>query len=130
MHEIVGTYGYQTSIEFAQDEKLRVVSLGDTIAWQTVPYQDRPPLKPVEPSAATTLTVLTDKRTYYFTLTSAWENLLSIRCGRMVTSPSSTRGAKDPTSSSNARLVCSRCAMALNVFAYTTMHCPTGQENG
>ncbi|QKV55688.1 P-type conjugative transfer protein VirB9 (plasmid) [Comamonas antarctica] len=71
VYEIVGTYGYQTSVEFAADEKVKVVSLGDTIAWQTVPYQNRLFLKPVEPNAATNLTVLTDKRTYYFTLTSA-----------------------------------------------------------
>lgn len=71
VYEIVGTYGYQTSVEFAAEEKVKVVSLGDTIAWQTVPYQNRLFLKPVEPNAATNLTVITDKRTYYFTLTSA-----------------------------------------------------------
>lgn len=71
VYEIVGTYGYQTSVEFALDEKVKVVSLGDSIAWQTVPYQNRLFLKPVEPNAATNLTVITDKRTYYFTLTSA-----------------------------------------------------------
>lgn len=71
VYEIVGTFGYQTSVEFASDEKVKVVSLGDTIAWQTVPYQNRLFLKPVEANAATNLTVITDKRTYYFTLTSA-----------------------------------------------------------
>lgn len=71
VYEIVGTYGYQTSVEFAQDEKVKVVTLGDSIAWQTVPYQNRLFLKPVEPNAATNLTVITDKRTYYFTLTSS-----------------------------------------------------------
>jgi len=71
VYEIVGTYGYQTSIEFASDETVKVVTLGDSIAWQTVPYQNRLFLKPVEPNAATNLTVITDKRTYYFKLTSA-----------------------------------------------------------
>ena len=71
VYEIVGTYGYQTSIEFSSDEKVKVVTLGDSIAWQTVPYQNRLFLKPVEPNAATNLTVITDKRTYYFKLTSA-----------------------------------------------------------
>lgn len=71
VYEIVGTYGYQTSIEFAGDETVKVVTLGDSIAWQTVPYQNRLFLKPVEPNAATNLTVITDKRTYYFKLTSA-----------------------------------------------------------
>jgi type IV secretion system protein VirB9 len=71
VYEIVGTYGYQTSIEFANDETVKVVTLGDSIAWQTVPYQNRLFLKPVEQNAATNLTVITDKRTYYFKLTSA-----------------------------------------------------------
>lgn len=71
VYEIVGTYGYQTSVEFAADEMVKVVTLGDSIAWQTVPYQNRLFLKPVEPNAATNLTVITDKRTYYFTLTSS-----------------------------------------------------------
>ncbi|WP_033483256.1 TrbG/VirB9 family P-type conjugative transfer protein, partial [Xanthomonas citri] len=53
VYEIVGTYGYQTSIEFANDETVKVVTLGDSIAWQTVPYQNRLFLKPVEPNAAT-----------------------------------------------------------------------------
>lgn len=71
VYEIVGTYGYQTSIEFANDETVKVVTLGDSIAWQTVPYQNRLFLKPVEPNAATNLTVITDKRTYYFKLTNS-----------------------------------------------------------
>lgn len=70
VYEIVGTYGYQTSIEFAEDETVKVVSLGDTIAWQTVPYNNRVFLKPVEPKATTNMTVITDKRTYYFMLSS------------------------------------------------------------
>jgi type IV secretion system protein VirB9 len=68
VYEIVGTYGYQTSIEFADDEQVKVVTLGDSIAWQTVPYQNRLFIKPVEPNAATNLTVITSKRTYYFKL--------------------------------------------------------------
>ncbi|SAL60082.1 P-type conjugative transfer protein VirB9 [Caballeronia humi] len=70
VYEIVGTYGYQTSIEFSNDETVKVVTVGDSIAWQTVPYQNRLFLKPVEPNAATNLTVITDKRTYYFKLNS------------------------------------------------------------
>ena len=71
VYEIVGTYGFQTAIEFSSEEKVKVVSLGDSIAWQTVPYQNRLFLKPVEPNAATNLTVITDKRTYYFKLNSS-----------------------------------------------------------
>jgi type IV secretion system protein VirB9 len=71
VYEVVGTYGYQTSIEFDKSETIKVVTLGDSIAWQTVPYENRLFLKPVEPNAATNLTVITDKRTYYFKLSSS-----------------------------------------------------------
>ncbi|EHP44166.1 type IV secretion system protein VirB9 [Cupriavidus basilensis OR16] len=71
VYEITGTYGYQTAIEFGRDETVKVVTLGDTIAWQTVPYLNRLFLKPVEPNAATNLTVITDKHTYFFRLNSA-----------------------------------------------------------
>jgi len=68
VYEIVGTYGYQTALEFAADELVKVVSLGDSIAWQAVPYRNRLFLKPVEPNASTNLTVVTDKRSYFFGL--------------------------------------------------------------
>ena len=71
VYEIVGNYGYQTLLEFSADEQIKVVALGDTIAWQTVPFQNRLFLKPVEPNAATNLTVITTKHTYYFKLSSS-----------------------------------------------------------
>lgn len=71
VYEIVGTYGYQTAVEFGNDETVKVVSIGDSIAWQAVPYRNRLFLKPVEPNASTNLTVITDKRTYVFRLRSA-----------------------------------------------------------
>ncbi|MGY2172128.1 TrbG/VirB9 family P-type conjugative transfer protein [Pseudomonas gingeri] len=70
VYELVGTYNYQTSIEFEADEMVKVVALGDTIAWQTVTFQNRLFLKPVEDNAKTNLTVITSKRTYYFQLDS------------------------------------------------------------
>lgn len=69
--EIVGTFGYQTSIEFAGNEEIKVVTLGDTIAWQTVPYQNQLFIKPVEANATTNLTVITNRRKYLFRLRSA-----------------------------------------------------------
>lgn len=71
VYELVGTYNYQTSIEFETDEMVKVVALGDTIAWQTVTYENRLFLKPVEDNAKTNLTVITSKRTYYFQLNSS-----------------------------------------------------------
>ena len=71
VYELIGTYNYQTSIEFEADEMVKVVALGDTIAWQTVTYENRLFLKPVEDNAKTNLTVITSKRTYYFQLNSS-----------------------------------------------------------
>jgi len=69
--ELVGTYGYQTTIEFASDEHIKVRTIGDSIAWQTVLNGSRLFIKPVEPDAATNMTIVTNKRTYYFKLNSS-----------------------------------------------------------
>lgn len=66
--EVIGSYGYQSSIEFSSGEEVKLWTLGDSIAWQTVPYKNRLFLKPVEAQATTNLTVITNKRTYYFRL--------------------------------------------------------------
>lgn len=71
VYEIVGTYGFQTTIEFAQDEDVRIASIGDSIGWQVVPMGSRVFAKPVEDKATTNLTVVTNKRVYYFYLMSS-----------------------------------------------------------
>lgn len=64
----VGYYGYQANIEFSESEIIDNISLGDTIAWQIVPSGKRLFLKPMEPDATTNMTVITNKRVYYFEL--------------------------------------------------------------
>lgn len=71
IYEIVGTYGYQTVIEFSDSEEIKLVAIGDSIAWQAVPAGSRLFLKPVEPDTATNLTITTNKRIYYFNLVSS-----------------------------------------------------------
>lgn len=71
VYEIVGTYGYQTMIEFAHDEPVKVRTIGDSIAWQTFIKGNRIFIKPVEPDAATNMTIVTNKRTYIFKLDSS-----------------------------------------------------------
>ena len=71
VYEVVANYGYQTVLEFEKDEVVMGRALGDTIAWQTRFHQNMLFLKPVEPNAATNLTVMTNKRTYYFALSSS-----------------------------------------------------------
>lgn len=77
VYTIVGVYGYQTSIEFAPDEVVKLMTIGDSIAWQPVSFQNRIFLKPVENNATTNLTVLTDKRSYYFALRSTTKKELA-----------------------------------------------------
>lgn len=66
--KFTGYYGYQANIEFGDGENVDTISLGDTIAWQIVPSGKRLFLKPMEPNATTNMTVITNKRMYYFEL--------------------------------------------------------------
>ena len=69
VYEVTGNYRFTTTIEFESGETVQYLTLGDTIAWQAHPMGNRVHLKPVEPHAVTNLTVVTDRRTYYFRLT-------------------------------------------------------------
>jgi type IV secretion system protein VirB9 len=64
----VGYYGYQASIELGKDEVVSSISMGDTTSWQIVPSGNRIFIKPMEPDATTNMTLITNKRTYFFEL--------------------------------------------------------------
>lgn len=64
----VGYYGYQSAIELAKDEEVVSISMGDTSAWQIVPAGNRIFIKPVDEDATTNMTLITNKRTYFFEL--------------------------------------------------------------
>ncbi len=66
--KFTGYYNYQASIEFALDEEIINISIGDTTSWQIVPNGHRIFLKPIESNATTNMTLITNKRTYYFEL--------------------------------------------------------------
>ena len=61
--------GYQFMLEFAQDEKIETVSIGDSLSWQVTPNRRANVLfiKPISQST-TNLTVLTGLRRYAFEL--------------------------------------------------------------
>lgn len=126
VYELVGTYGYQTSVEFAPDELVKVVTLGDSIAWQSVPYQNRIFIKPVEPDAVTNMTVITDKRTYYFKLNSAKTSGASLTFNVKFMYPSSQNGivtaqAASPTAEAPAaQESCTRVDPSAVNFNYST----------
>ena len=67
---IVGKSGIQSTIEFATDEKIENVAVGDSSKWQITPNRRASLLfvKPLAAHSRTNMTVVTDKRTYMFDL--------------------------------------------------------------
>lgn len=68
VHKYTGYYGYQSSIIFADDEVIETMSMGDSTSWQMVPNGNRLFLKPIDQDATTNMTLMTNKRVYYFEL--------------------------------------------------------------
>lgn len=70
---LTGHYGYQMLIELSPAERIQNISIGDSVAWAVTPNKAATGLflKPVEPNAATNMTVQTDQRTYLFELKAA-----------------------------------------------------------
>ncbi len=64
----VGYYGYQGSIQLEEGETVDTVSMGETVSWQIVPSGNRIFLKPVGEEATTNMTLITNKRIYFFEL--------------------------------------------------------------
>ena len=68
--DLTGYFGFQTMIEFAADERIENVSIGDATAWQITPNKKATLLfiKPLDVAAPTNMTVVTDLRRYSFEL--------------------------------------------------------------
>lgn len=63
---------FVTHLEFGADERIQAVAGGDTKFWEVTPTQNRRHLfvKPIYEQLETSLTVITDKRSYQFVLRS------------------------------------------------------------
>jgi type IV secretion system protein VirB9 len=68
--QLDGQAGVQTSIAFADDEMIENVAVGDSSTWQITPNKRANLLfvKPLAVAARTNMTVVTDRRTYFFDL--------------------------------------------------------------
>lgn len=66
-----GYFKYASSIEFAPDEQINEIAMGDPTGWQTRSAANRLFLKPIDSNATTNMTVFTDRRIYYFELYAA-----------------------------------------------------------
>lgn len=64
--KFVGHYEFQSIIEFGIDEEIDTISMGTPTPWQMIPAGNRIFLKPVEENATTNMTVITNKRMYFF----------------------------------------------------------------
>ncbi len=67
---IDGKLGVQATVAFAKNESIENVAVGDSQKWQITPNKRANLLfvKPLQPGARTNMTVVTDKRTYFFDL--------------------------------------------------------------
>jgi len=66
-----GYYRVQTSWEFAPDEEILTISMGDSMAWMMMPLGNRLFIKPVEQDASTNMTLITNKHVYLIELHAA-----------------------------------------------------------
>lgn len=64
-------YGYQSNIEFAKNEEIQTISVGDRVGWQIIPAGQRLFIRALEESVHTNMTVVTSKRAYQFDLRSS-----------------------------------------------------------
>lgn len=67
---VTGFPGYQITIQFAPDERIENVAIGDSMTWQVTPNKKANLLfvKPTAPTGRTNMAVVTDKRAYNFDL--------------------------------------------------------------
>ena len=68
--QLQGTPGFQTDVEFAADEAIENVAVGDSAAWQVTPNRrgDHLFVKNLISGVTTNMTVVTSARIYYFEL--------------------------------------------------------------
>ena len=62
-------YGFQSFIEFAPDEDIEIISLGESYPWKITPIGKRLFIRPIQVDVTTNMTVITTKRTYQFEIT-------------------------------------------------------------
>lgn len=63
-------FGFQSSIEFAKNEEIQNIVLGESYAWKMTPLANRLFIKPLEKNIRTNMTIITNKRTYQFDVVS------------------------------------------------------------
>jgi len=75
--EVHGRTGIESTIEFNSDEQIENIAVGDSATWQVTPNKGARLLfvKPIKAGVHCNLTVVTNKRTYFFDLLSTGTNV-------------------------------------------------------
>jgi type IV secretion system protein VirB9 len=71
VYEIKFFYGYQSFLEFSEDEEIEMISVGEGFAWRLTPVGRRLFVRPLEISAHTNMIITTNRRTYHFDIRSS-----------------------------------------------------------
>lgn len=71
VYNLLTYYGYQSNVEFGNDEKIETVSIGDRVGWQLVPAGRRLFIRALSDNLHTNMTLVTNQRAYQFDLRSA-----------------------------------------------------------
>jgi type IV secretion system protein VirB9 len=70
VYELKFYYNYQSFVEFAEDEEIEMISIGESFAWRLTPSGKRLFVRPLAIAAHTNMTIITNKRTYHFDIRS------------------------------------------------------------
>ena len=70
VYELKFYYGYQSFIEFSEDEEIEMISIGEAFAWRLTPAGKRLFVRPLEIAGHTNMTIISNKRTYHFDIRS------------------------------------------------------------
>lgn len=72
--KIFTEYGYQSNVEFSEGEKILTLSVGDPVGFKITPAENRLFIKALQNNRHTNMTVITDKHTYQFEISSILES--------------------------------------------------------
>lgn len=75
VYRIITSFGYQTTIEFEEDEKIKTISLGNSSSFKITPQKNRIFVRALQGGQLTNMIVITDKRTYQIELSSIFDSL-------------------------------------------------------
>lgn len=62
--------GFQSFIEFSEDEEIEIISLGEAFPWRITPVGQRLFVRPLQVNVKTNMTVITTQRTYQFEISA------------------------------------------------------------